>query len=84
MGWLCLASILVWSAVTFFGVPVDALPEVGGKSGAFLMAISVLSILIEPLFVNYSVSVVYMLISILPLVMAFMNYRKLNRERSTN
>ena len=80
--WLFLACVFVSSAVAFFGVPVSGLPESGGKAGAFLMLVNIISMLIEPLFVNYSVSVVYILISIIPFLLAFSNYRKLKSEKS--
>ncbi|MFT6138601.1 MAG: hypothetical protein ACJAUJ_001696 [Salibacteraceae bacterium] len=81
--WLFLASIFIVSGIIFWGVSATDLPNSGGKSGVFMALIGAFSILLKPAFSNYSVSAVYFLISVIPSLMAYLNFKNVRNKHDS-
>jgi len=81
--WVFLALIFIVSGIIFWGVSATDLPNSGGKSGIFMALIGAFSILLKPAFSNYSVSAVYFLISAIPLLMAYLNFKDMRRKHDS-
>jgi hypothetical protein len=78
--WLFVASVFIISGIIFWGVSVNELPSSGGKSGVLVMFVGALAILLQPLFFTYSVSAVYFIISVIPLILAYLNYKNVRTK----
>mgnify|MGYP007087009221 CR=1 FL=1 len=81
--WLFLALVLIISGIVFWGESVTGLPSSGGKSGILIVFIGSLATLLKPALSDYSISAVYFLISVIPLLMAYLSFKNMQNKHDS-
>ena len=81
-GYTSLSLLCLFSAIYCIGLNEGELSSSGGKSGLFYLTMSLFAAIIDPVFKDNSISVIYFLLSMVFMLLAWKYYKIINAVKN--